>query len=128
MHEQRREFTRIPTHLSLRIAGEADRDFEVSSLSLGGAYLRPVPTGAADECDCTLVSGQPGSEDEVTIRVHARIARRDGEGAAIQFTEIHGAESWNHLRELVRLRSGGDDEIEQDFERHVGIERRLRSD
>ncbi|MGH7774906.1 MAG: PilZ domain-containing protein [Candidatus Binatia bacterium] len=120
-----REFTRAHVKIEARVAsGNAIVIFgQTRDISLNGLYVicdERLPPGTS--CRLTLFLGE--SENQLTIRARGRITRLDDSGMGIEITEIP-VESLDHMRRLVLYNSGGDSKaIEQEFETHVGIQRR----
>ena len=121
----RREFTRIPIPIDVELTPTpADLTFcQVRDVSLKGLYLHcektlPVGTG----CRVTMLLGE--KENPIRVEVRGKVARVDDDGMGLEITEIVGLESFEHLRNLVLYNSTDTDQVEQEFQDHVGIKRR----
>lgn len=118
----RREFSRVPVHLRAEVsvggAPLAEGTFE--NLSLKGGLFRskalPAP-GARVDVRLHL----EGTE----IEVHAQgtVVRPGAGGVAIQFTEIVGIDSLEHLRNLILFNTHDPHQVEQEFHEHLGLKR-----
>jgi hypothetical protein len=88
-----------------------------------GIYLvcpNPLPL----ETDCQVSLFLSGSERPLSIQVKAKVARVDDQGMGIEFTEIIGLESYNHLRNLVLYNAPEADSVEDEIMGHLGIKPR----
>jgi hypothetical protein len=120
-----REFTRIPMQLDVQITStqQPPTSCQVKDVSMKGLYLlceQPLPMGA--ECRVTFLLGD--KESPVRIEVSGKVARVDTNGMGVEITEIVGVESFEHLRNLVLYNSPDADQVEQEFQDHIGIKRR----
>ncbi len=122
-HERRREFTRVQVKLKaeLRTGGNVLIKGQLGDVSLNGMYLLchgAIPCGET----CSVMIKLDGGQGMYCIQARGMITRVDETGMAIQFTEILGAESLGHLRNLVLLNSESQvEQVEQEFHGHVGI-------
>jgi len=118
----RREFSRVQVALraDLAVGGVPLPGATVLNLSLNGVLLaaRPArPVEAGDACDIRL------HLDGTEVEVHAlgRVVRVTGDGFAVEFTEIVGLESLDHLRNLILYNSHSPDAVEHEFHAHLGL-------
>ena len=126
-HTDRREFTRVHVQMDVEVAiGEAQTvQGRMHDLSMKGLYLScdtPLPVGAG--CCTAILLGN----DEAPTRIEADgvVVRAEDRGMAIQFTEILGLDSFDHLRNLVKSNAAAHTEqVEAEFRSHLGIKRRL---
>lgn len=116
----RREFSRVAVHLrtELIVMGTVHRDGVMENLSLKGGFFRSataLPEGEACEVRLHL--------DGTDLEVHARghVVRGGPGGAAIQFTEIVGIDSLEHLRNLILFNTSDPAQVEQEFHAHLGL-------
>jgi hypothetical protein len=119
-----RQFPRVATEVEAEVSGAggsvsgATRD-----LSLKGMFLRvesPFPEGST--CRITLfIDGRGGD-----MRAHANgyVARSLIDGMAIEFTELIGLDSWDHLRSLVLINAEEPQRALEQFATHVGLKKR----
>lgn len=117
----RREFSRVEVHpvIEIAVAGRPIVDAQVGNLSLRGLLVLTVERPAA-EATCSIAIRLGGTAAEVTAT--GRVVRTTSEGFAVQFTEILGLDSLEHLRNLIRYNSHNPNEVEQEFRNHLGLE------
>ena len=120
----KREFTRVPVHcqVEVRTAGRLIPCTAVSTLSMNGMFVQTpeqLPVGTECEITISLV------EHEVEIELLANLVCSYPDGAAFQFTRILGTESYGHLRNLVLYNASDTDRVEDEFESHAGIKRKV---
>ena len=119
-----REFTRVHVKLEaeLQVGGKVLIKGRLGDISVNGVYLcckgiLPVNTN----CDVLVILD--GGLGAVSIRAKGTIRRVEEAGMAIQFTEILGEESFDHLRTLILLNSREQvKQVEQEYHGHVGLE------
>lgn len=116
----RREFSRVTVHLEaeVRADGQVYREGTMENLSLKGGFFRTAAElrpGLAVEVRLHL--------DGTEIEVHTRgfVVRGGGGGFAIQFTEIIGLDSLEHLRNLILFNTHDPHRVEEEFHRHLGL-------
>jgi hypothetical protein len=119
-----RQFMRVATEVEAEVSGAggsvsgATRD-----LSLKGMFLRvaePFPEGST--CRITLFLDGRGGD----MRAHANgyVARTLIDGMALEFTELIGLDSWDHLRSLVLINAEEPQRALEQFATHVGLKKR----
>ncbi len=116
----RREFSRVPVHLRAEVSVDGTRlpDGTIESLSLKGGFFRSAaPPAAGVRVDVRL--HLEGTEVEVHTQGH--VVRVAPDGAAIQFDEIVGVDSLEHLRNLILFNSHNPTQVEQEFHQHLGL-------
>ncbi|MCX5905746.1 MAG: PilZ domain-containing protein [Deltaproteobacteria bacterium] len=94
--------TRFPNGVEVRVSalGRNILSRETKNISMSGMFLvaaENFPTGTG--CQLTILLGDPGSQERIDI--NGKVVRVTQEGMAFHFEEILGAESYNHLRNLV---------------------------
>jgi hypothetical protein len=95
----------------------------MESLSLKGGFFRSAdPPRNAARVDVLL------HLDGTEIKVHAQgfVVRSGPDGCAVQFTEIIGLDSLEHLRNLILFNSHTPEQVEQvehEFNDHLGLKR-----
>ena len=118
----RREFSRVPVHLRAEVTldGGARVDGTMENLSLKGGFLRTA-AAPAPGTPCDIRMHLEGTE----IEVHAQgaVVRPGDGGVAIQFTEIVGIDSLEHLRNLILFNTRDPHQVEQEFHDHLGLKR-----
>jgi hypothetical protein len=118
----RREFSRVPVHLraEVTVAGARLPDGTMESLSLKGGFFRcSAPPDEGVRCEVRL--HLDGTEIEVHTQGH--VVRQGVDGAAIQFDEIVGVDSLEHLRNLILFNAPDPGQVEQEFHDHLGLKR-----
>jgi len=122
----RREFTRVPLHINVEVTtnqSEVTKAYQVSDVSLNGLYLqcdKPLPLGT--NCHVSLLLGN--TDTPLRINVNGKVARVNPDGMGVEITEIIGPESFAHLRNLVLYNASNIDQVEEEFQSHLGIKRR----
>lgn len=117
-----REFSRAPVHMRAEIAtnDRVHAGGAMESLSLKGGFYRiadPPPEGASVMVRLHL------TDSDITIRARGTVIRALPEGCGIQFTEIIGVDSLEHLRNLIRFNAEDPAQVEREFDEHVGLKR-----
>ena len=118
----RREFSRVPVHLraEVSVAGVPLPEGIMESLSLKGGFFR-CGTPPAEGARCEVRLHLDGTEIEVRTQGH--VVRQATDGVAIQFDEIVGVESLEHLRNLILFNARDPAQVEQEFHEHLGLKR-----
>ncbi len=80
-----------------------------------------LPVGT--ECHVSLVpSGEP---KHFFIETKARVVRVTDRGMGVEFVEIMGVESYQHLRNIVLYNSCQEiEQVEEELKKHLGIKKR----
>jgi len=122
---ERRAFTRV----SVVLEGEVSTDGGpavsglVRDISFKGIFLMTAGQIAPGHpCNATLyIGGRSG----VSAHAVGRVARATDDGLAIEFDEILGLESIQHLHNLVLFNAapGAVAQVERDFAEHLGLRR-----
>lgn len=114
MNEDRRQFRRIPFEhsVTLDLPG-GERVCQLIDLSLKGALITcDGPLGLDKGGRCRLVIQLDGSE--VSISTQAQLVYIEQDQHGFRFGEI-GLDSLTHLRRLVELNLGDDEEIKKEL-------------
>lgn len=121
---ENRQFLRVATEVEAEVSGAggaargATRD-----LSLKGMFLHvaePFPEGSTVRVTLFL----DGRGGELTVRALGWVARSSADGMAIEFTELIGLDSWDHLRNVVLLNAEDTQRAQEQFARHRGLKAR----
>ena len=121
-YPHRREFSRVAVNLrtEVTVQGTLHRDGTMENLSLKGGFFRTANApGENEQCDIRLYLD--GTNVEVRVRGH--VVRSGPAGCAVQFTEIVGLDSLEHLRNLILFNSPDPSQVEQEFHAHLGLRR-----
>ncbi len=127
--EERRQFTRVAVAIDTTVEAGGDGETtlisgQTKNLSLKGIYLycpETLPPGT--DCRVSLVLADGPSQPRV--EAYGRVARVDDDGMGIEFVELLGLESLDHLRKMVLYNSSEDAErVEEEFRRHLGLKPR----
>ncbi|HSB54586.1 MAG TPA: PilZ domain-containing protein [Gemmatimonadales bacterium] len=118
----RREFSRVLVHLKaeVRADGKVHREGTMENLSLKGGFFRTsarIRDGLSVDVRLHL--------DGTDIEVHTRgfVVRGGPDGFAVQFTEIVGLDSLEHLRNIILLNTHDPRQVEEEFHSHLGLKR-----
>ena len=123
METNHREFTRVKVsiHVELRMGGNVVIQGELDNVSFNGLLLR-CETTLPEHTPCLVFLYLDGGQGGPTIEAQGLITRTEAHKLAIQFTELIGTESTQHLRNLVLYNSGIQaNRVEAEFESHVGL-------
>lgn len=116
MGENRREFLRIPMPLPVAATLASGEEFEVDSgadVSATGLFL-PTSLRPALGTACRIrIELLPGEEASI-IAAEGRVVRHAPDGFALSFQKMD-ANSFEHLRRLIRLNSEDPDQAESEF-------------
>lgn len=118
-----REFTRVPTRIQAEVQGG---DLHITgaaaeSLSMKGMFLactEQLPEGT--DCQITLLLG----DGEIRVQAGGRVIHAYPGGLALQFTQILGLESFDHLRKLVLYNAPDPGLVEEELNTSTGIHRK----
>ncbi len=118
-----REFTRVKVaiHVELRMGGNVVIQGELENVSLNGMLLC-CETTLPEQTPCLVFLQLDGGQGGPTIEAQGLVTRTEPHKLGIQFTEVIGVESTNHLRNLVLYNSGTQAyRVEEEFDSHVGL-------
>lgn len=128
--ENLREFTRvtIAVEAEVRFAKEGEATVvtgRTKDLSMKGIFIlseEKLPVGS--KC---LVSLTPIREPKhFRIEANGRVVRLGEAGMGIEFVEIFGLESYDHLRNVVLYNSSHEiEQVEEELKQHLGLKRRV---
>jgi len=118
-----REFTRVKVaiHVELRMGGNVVIHGELGNVSFNGLLLR-CDTTLPETTPCLVFLHLDGGQGGPTIQAQGVVTRTESHMLAIQFTELIGTESTQHLQNLVLYNSGIQaHRVEAEFDSHVGL-------
>jgi hypothetical protein len=115
-----REFSRVRVGVSALVhaKGNTIRSTAVRDISMKGAMLATaerLPVGKG--CRISILLGPDGP----SIEAHGRVIRHADDGFAVEFLELYGLESLEHLRNLVLCNANDPDLVQHEFDTHLGI-------
>ncbi len=118
----RREFSRVQVHLNAEVTANGVRHEggAMENLSLKGGFLR-IANGPPEGALCDIRLHLDGTE--VVVHAQGTVVRMGPAGSAIQFTEIVGLDSLEHLRNLILFNAHDPHQVEQEFHDHLGLKR-----
>lgn len=121
--ENKRDFTRAVVGVEAEIvAAESLVRGHVGDVSLKGLFLvcdEMLPEGA--ECIVHLLLGDPGAS-RLCVEARGRVIRNLDSGIAVEFTGID-LDSYGHLKNLVSMNAADIDQVEREFQNHLGLKR-----
>ncbi len=118
-----REFTRVKVaiHVELRMGGNVVIQGELDNVSFNGLLLR-CDTILPETTPCLVFLHLNGGQGGPTIEARGVVTRTEPQKLAVQFTELLGTESTQHLKNLVLYNSGTQaHRVEAEFDSHVGL-------
>ena len=118
-----REFTRVKVaiHVELRMGGNVVIHGKLDNVSFNGLLLR-CDTTLPETTPCLVFLHLDGGQGGPTIEAQGVVTRTESHMLAIQFTELIGTESTQHLQNLVLYNSGVQaHRVEAEFDSHVGL-------
>ncbi len=115
-----RKFTRVPIGYRVKVMAEEKTLVCPSAvnISMNGILVRTperLPLGTA--CHVIIFILEDGSETK--ILAWGTVVRDNAEGMAIRFTQIHGKDGPERLRDLVLIRCPDPEQAKHEFERFV---------
>jgi hypothetical protein len=119
-----RQFTRVTVaiHAELRVGGTVIIHGNLQNVSFNGLLLRCDVT-LPEQTPCLVVLHLDGGEGGPTIEAQGVVVRDKPNAIAVQFLELVGQESAEHLRNLVLYNSGNQgDLVEEEFRSHMGLQ------
>ena len=120
--ENKREFTRVRINVEVEVSSDdrASISGKVEDLSLNGAFVPctgrlPVGTNCKVEL---ILDGQ-----DIRLMAEAVVSREDERGIAVEFKGIP-LDDLEHLRNLIRYNADDPNQVEEEFDSHIGLKRR----
>jgi hypothetical protein len=124
-----REFTRVPINLSVELSceGKTIISNNCQDVSMNGVYvISDDKFKESSSCDVKLLV----NKDEKTceeIKAQGHIERVTENGMAIKFLGIE-LESYDKLYDLIVFNSTSSEQMEKEFQEHIGLKKREGSD
>jgi len=120
-NDELRSFLRVATEIHAEISAAGGTVSGLTrDVSIKGAYIltdQPFPEGST----CTVLLRLDGQRSGGGVRATGYVSRAGADGIAIEFTEIIGLDSWDHLRGLVMLNAEDVPRAQQQLASHVGL-------
>ena len=117
----RREFSRVTVHLQAELTADGiHRVGTMENLSLKGGFFR-AEGAPAEGLRCKVQMHLAGTE--VNVSVVGTVVRSGPAGCAIQFVEIMGIDSLEHLRNVILFNTNDPAQVEREFQDHLGLRR-----
>lgn len=118
-YSHRREYSRVTVHLKAELTvGEVHRVGTMENISLKGGFFR-TDGGPAEGARCQIQMHLEGTE--VDVRVVGKVVRSGPAGCAVQFVEIMGIDSLEHLRNIILFNTHDPAQVEREFQGHPGL-------
>lgn len=119
-----REFSRvrravpIDCHLAdgQVLAGHT-RDLSLNGCFVTGVAAPPLAT------PCRAVLYLDGREGSLAVAAEASVVRAGPDGFALHFHELVELDSYEHLRQYIRWHAADPDQVEAEFDSHLGLRR-----
>jgi hypothetical protein len=124
IEENHREFTRVKVaiHVELRMEENVVIQGQLDNVSFNGLSLR-CEAVLPENAPCRVFLHLDGGQGGPIIEAQGLVTRTESHRLGIQFTELIGAESAQHLRNLVLYNSAAQaNRVEEEFESHVGLQ------
>lgn len=122
-----REFSRVSVPVWLEIERPGQQLFRaiVRDISMNGVRIDSSELFDANvRCDVKVILGEDGGEEEsVVIEAHGCVVRSDGQFIAIHFDHLE-LEGYIHLKKLIQFNALDSDQIEREFDAHIGLHRK----
>ncbi len=119
-----RGFSRVKARIHVKLTAADGSGFEGTArdLSASGVFI---------ECDARPPLHRPYDihiglgdiEDGPAVNGAAEPVRVEQDGVAVRFIELEGAESFEHLRNLVSYNAENTSQTQAEFKAHVGLKR-----
>jgi len=117
-----REFSRVGVPVRVEIERQGLPPFKAiaNDVSLNGIRIASDASFDADvRCDVNVILGGQGGEP-VVIEAHGCVVRSDGQFVAIHFEDLD-LEGYSHLKKLILYNSLDSDQVEREFDAHIGL-------
>lgn len=120
--DNRREFTRVLIQLDAEVSADDKATISgvAKDLSLNGVYIPctgMLPIGT--ECKIGIfLDGR-----DIRLDVIGKVTRQNDDGMAIEFTGVP-LDDLEHLRNLIRFNAENPNQVEEEFDSHIGLKAR----
>jgi hypothetical protein len=124
-----REFTRVPINLSVELScdGKTIASNNCQDVSMNGVYVISEDKFKDNSsCDVKLFVNKDEKNIE-EIKAQGHVERATENGMAIKFLGIE-MESYDKLYELIVFNSTSSEQMEKEFQEHVGLKKRDEND
>ena len=120
----KRDFSRALINIEAElVSGETTIRGHAGNVSMRGMLVYCSDRLAAGtECAVKLHLGDPGVHS-ICINANGKVVRNIEDGMGVEFTEID-LESFEYLRNLVRMNADNISQIESEFKDHLGLKGR----
>ena len=121
--DDHREFTRIARTLEADVVAGGETFYgSTHDLSIKGMMVVcGVQMPAGTLCECVLhLDGRAGS---VAVQARGVVIRAVADALAIEFQELIGPESYQLLHDLVLYNAADPQQVEREFDAHMGLKR-----
>jgi hypothetical protein len=123
-NENDREFTRVPINLSVELFCDEKTisSKHCQDVSMNGVYvISEDKFKEGSNCEVKLLV------DNEEIKAQGHVERVTENGMAIKFLGIE-LESYDKLYELIIFNSSSSDQMEKEFQEHIGLKKREEND
>ena len=120
----RREFTRVPRRIETDVVTPGGTlSGWTQDVSLKGIYFEcKTPLETPIPCRITLyLDGRSGT---ARIEAEGHVSRCERRGMALEFSELRGERSYEHLKNMVIYNASDPEAARAEFESHLGLKRR----
>jgi hypothetical protein len=124
-----REFTRVPINLSVELScdGKTIVSNNCQDVSMNGVYVISEDKFKENSsCDVKLFVNKDEKICE-EIKAQGHVERASEKGMAIKFLGIE-MESYDKLYELIVFNSTSSEQMEKEFQEHIGLKKRDEND
>lgn len=119
-----REFSRVRSAVPVdcQLADGRVLAGQTRDLSLNGCFVTGVPAPPTG-CPCRAVLHLDGRGGSLIVTAEASVVRAGADGFALHFHELVELESYEHLRHYIRWHAADPDQVEAEFDSHLGLRR-----
>ena len=124
-----REFTRVPINLSVELScnDQTIASRSCQDVSMNGVYvISDEKLKEGSTCNVKLFVNRDEKTHE-EIKAQGHVERVTENGMAIKFLGIE-LESYDKLYELIVFNSNSSEQMEKEFQEHVGLKKRWEND
>ncbi|HAT09112.1 MAG TPA: hypothetical protein DCS97_00595 [Planctomycetes bacterium] len=119
-----REFTRVRKAIPLDCAfpGAGIVAGTTQDVSMNGCFI-PSSSPPPEDETCVATLFIDGREGQVQVRANAQVIRTKSGGFALHFREMLELDSYEHLRNLILYNAEDPNQVENEFDNHLGLKR-----